>query len=69
MEYTLFQDFARKIQRPEPPTSGSGRVQSGRTPEFWLRALIIVYNNPEKVPNWKAWFPEMFLFSYLASQE
>ena len=39
MEYTLFQDFARKIPRPVLPTGRPGHAQSGRTPEFWLRAL------------------------------
>ena len=34
MEYTLFQDFARKIPRPTPPTGHPGPAQSGRTPEF-----------------------------------
>ena len=34
MEYTLFQDFARKIPRPAPPTGRPGRTQSGRKPEF-----------------------------------
>ena len=34
MEYTLFQDFAHKIPRLEPPTGRPDRGQSGRTPEF-----------------------------------
>ena len=34
MEYTLFQDFARKIPRPAPPTDRPGPAQSGRTPVF-----------------------------------
>ena len=34
MEYTLFQEFARKIPRPAPPTSHPGPSQSGRTLEF-----------------------------------
>ena len=34
MEYTLFQDVARKIPRPSPPAGRPGRAQSGRTPEF-----------------------------------
>ena len=33
-EYTLFQDFARKIPCPVQPTGRPGRVQSGCTPEF-----------------------------------
>ena len=34
MEYTLFQDFARKIPPPAPPTGHPGLTQSGRTPEL-----------------------------------
>ena len=40
MEYTLFQDFARKILRPAPPTGRLRSAQSGHTPGIWLRALI-----------------------------
>ena len=47
MEYTLFQDFACKIQRPAPPTGHPGRAQSGRTPEFGYGPLIdIKYGFP-----------------------
>ena len=56
MEYTLFQDFARKIPRPAPPTSRQGRAQSRRTLEFgygplkdyfksqWTQNLLIFHN-------------------------
>ena len=40
MEYTLFQDFGRKIPPPAQPTGHPGRVQSGRTPEFGYGPLI-----------------------------
>ena len=39
MEYTLFQDFARKIPHPELSTGRPGRAQSGPTPEFGYRPL------------------------------
>ena len=41
MEYTLFQDFARKIPRLAPPTDRPGRAQSGRAPEFGYGPLTI----------------------------
>ena len=41
MEYTLFQDFARKIPRLAPPTGRPGPTQSGRTPEFGYRPLVL----------------------------
>ena len=34
MEYTLFQDFARKILRPAPPTGHPEPAQSGRAPDL-----------------------------------
>ena len=34
MEYTLFQDFARKIPCPAPPTGRPGHAQLGSMPEF-----------------------------------
>ena len=40
MEYTLFQDFARKIPLPAPPSGRPGRTQSGRTPEFSYGPLL-----------------------------
>ena len=40
MEYTLFQDFRRKIPRPAPPTGRPGRAQSGCTPEFGYGLLV-----------------------------
>ena len=40
MEYTLFQDFARKMPRPAPPTGHLGCAQSDRTPEFGYGPLI-----------------------------
>ena len=42
MEYTLFQDFARKIPSPAPPTGRPGHAQSGRTLEFGYRPLHTV---------------------------
>ena len=41
MEYTLFQDFARKIPRPTPPTSRLDHAQSGHTPEFGYGPLRV----------------------------
>ena len=44
MEYTLFQDFARKIPRPAPPRARPVRPYTG----IWLRALN---NGLEKTDN------------------
>ena len=40
MKYTLFQDFARKMPGPAPPTVRPGPAQSGRTPEFGYGHLV-----------------------------
>ena len=40
MEYTLFQDFARKILCLAPPTCHPGPAQSSCTPEFGYRPLL-----------------------------
>ena len=41
MEYTLFQDFARKIPCLAPPTGRPGRAQSGCTPKFGYGPLVM----------------------------
>ena len=47
MEYTLFQDFARKIPRPAQPTGHPGPAQSSLIPEFgyvsYTYSLLMVY--------------------------
>ena len=60
MEYTLFQDFARKIPRPAPPIGRPDRAQSGRTPEFGYGPLVKTnYHSTFRVE--RGWLPNLGL--------